>query len=573
MLKPKNIERLPAAMVELYSQVEMAALAYMAERIMAVEDFIPASRYQYRKLIEMGNYHSYIVKALAALTGKTETQIKRLIRNAGQKSLRFDGHIYRLAGLDPPPLAVSPAIQTVMAAGLESTMGLFDNLTRTTANTSTRQFERALDRAWLQVSTGAFSHQEAVRMAVKELCSKGLASIEYPTGHTDYLDVAVRRAVLTGVHQTALKMQETIADELGCDLVEVTAHAGARTGVGAADHAGWQGKIYSRSGTHQKYPSLAEKTGYGTGPGLGGWNCRHDMFPFFEGISEPTYTKEELAELNAPKYEYNGKRLTEEETNSRQRYIERQIRRWRREEAAMKAAGLDSSQAASKLHQWLDTQKDFLEQTGLKRQFDREWVERPTMAANAVRNTGRRVEYNPNADFSITLDGYDKEVLAGLSRASAGVAQDGAADGLEHLRLVDLKTGEMVYSETGYADEVGGSNFWNCLSERQNSCLAFVHNHNTDGCFSEQDMVTLLSDNPVNMFVAVRLDGVRYIAEKVRTPANTFYFDVLYQDDMNALNQRVRDGIISAPERARAREELLVNNLLRDYTKGLIELE
>ena len=379
MLRPKDIERLPAAMVELYSQVEMDALVYMAERIKAVEDFIPASQWQYQKLIEMGNYHSYIVKALASLTGKTETEIKRLIRNAGQKALRFDDAVYRRAGLDPPPLAASPAIQEVMAAGLENTMGLFDNLTRTTANTSTRQFERTLDRAWLQVSTGAFSHQEATRMAIKELGGKGLASIEYPSGHVDSLDVAVRRAVLTGVNQTALKMQERQAEELGCDLVEVTAHAGARTGVGVADHAGWQGKVYSRSGTHSKYPSLVEKTGYGTGQGLGGWNCRHSMFPFFEGLSEPSYTEAELAELNAPKYEYNGKKLTEEEANSRQRYIERQIRRWRREKAAMKAAGLDPPQAASKLRQWQATQKDFLAQTGLKRQYDRERV---TMTAS-----------------------------------------------------------------------------------------------------------------------------------------------------------------------------------------------
>lgn len=73
--------------------------------------------------------------------------------------------------------------------------------------------------------------------------------------------------------------------------MEVTAHAGARP-----EHAEWQGKIYSRSGKSKKYPSLKDKTGYGTGPGLGGWNCRHSMFPFYEG-STRAYTDEELEEL------------------------------------------------------------------------------------------------------------------------------------------------------------------------------------------------------------------------------------------------------------------------------------
>ena len=186
-------------------------------------------------------------------------------------------------------------------------------------------------------------------MAIKELSSKGIESITYPSGHVDHLDVAVRRAVLTGINQTALKLQEARADEMGCDLVEVTAHAGARTGIGIANHAGWQGKIYSRSGTHSKYPDFQEKTGYGSGAGLGGWNCRHSFFPFFEGISEPAYTEKELEELNAPKYEYNGQKLTEYEATQRQRYIERQIRRWKRENAALKAAGLDTTESAAKL--------------------------------------------------------------------------------------------------------------------------------------------------------------------------------------------------------------------------------
>lgn len=374
MLRPRYLERLPDAMVELYSQVEQDILANMAVRIAAFDDFIPAAEGQYAKLIEMGNYHSYVVKALASMMGKTEAEVKRIMERSGAEALRFDDAAYRSAGLDPPPLSASPALQEVLNAGLRSTMGLFENLTRTTANTSTRQLERALDRAWLQVNSGAFSHQETTRMAIKDLAAGGVESITYPSGHTDKLDVVVRRAVLTGVNQTALKLQEERAMEMGCDLVEVTAHAGARTGAGVANHAEWQGKVYSRSGTHAKYPSLVEKTGYGTGPGLGGWNCRHSMFPFFEGLSTPAYTKKELEELNAPKYDYNGKKITEYEATQRQRYIERQIRRWKRESTAMKAAGLDTSESAAKVRRWKETQRDFLRQTGLKRHFDRERV-------------------------------------------------------------------------------------------------------------------------------------------------------------------------------------------------------
>lgn len=375
MLKPKQIDALPQALVELYSQLEMDILSDMARRISGMDLFIPAAQWQYRKLAEMGNCHGWIMQALSAQTGKSRREIERMMEEAGVKAYRQDATIYKRAGLSPPELAASPSLQAVINDGIRNTEGLFENLTGTTADTATKQFERALDRAWLQVQSGGFSQEEAVRMAVKDLSAAGVESIVYPSGHVDHMDVAVRRAAVTGANQAALRLQDSLADEMDSDLVEVTAHTGARTGKGVANHAGWQGKVYSRSGDSRTYPSLVASTGYGTGEGLGGWNCRHSFFPYFEGISDPAYTAAELEEMNAPKYTYNGEKLTEYEASQKQRAIERHIRRWKREYKAMEAAGLDTSEAAGKLAGWQKTQRDFLEQTGLKRQAERERVE------------------------------------------------------------------------------------------------------------------------------------------------------------------------------------------------------
>ncbi len=201
-----------------------------------------------------------------------------------------------------------------------------------------------------------------------------------------------------------------------------------------------------------------------------------------------------------------------------------------------------------------------------------EWKNRQGIAAEAPRNTGKRVKYNPDADFSITLDGYDNTTLSGLSDASFEVAQLGAKDGLEHLCLVDLENGSILFRETGEESQVGGPLFWSILEQNPNKRFAFVHNHPTDGCFSETDMRTLLSNNPVEMFIAVRHDGIRYIAEKSSTPSETVFFDSLYQSEIDVLNRQVKDGIITAGERTKLREELIVDNLIRDYTRGLVEL-
>lgn len=167
---------------------------------------------------------------------------------------------------------------------------------------------------------------EAIYNAVSELASQGIKAVTYPSGHTDWADVAVRRAVMTGISQTAGQMQLDLAAEMGCDLVEVTSHMGARP-----SHAEWQGKVYSISGKSKKYPKLSTATGYGRGDGLKGWNCRHDFYPFFEGISERANLPVDVTENNR-QYELSQK----------QRAMERSIRATKRRLAAYDGALADT---------------------------------------------------------------------------------------------------------------------------------------------------------------------------------------------------------------------------------------
>lgn len=380
MLTPEQLDHYPDSLVELWACTEQSIIADMARRINGFDLFIPSAQWQLAKVKEMGQMEEYILQELAFQSYRSWDDLKALMTEAGIKTLEFDDHIYEAAGLRPAALKDSPALQAVLLAGLDKTNGLFRNLTNSAAAAGSRQFERALDLAYMQVTTGAFSHTEAIKHAIKQLSRGGLEAVVYDSGRVEHLDVAVRRAVLTGVNQTAAKLQISRADEMGCDLVEVTAHAGARP-----SHAVWQGGIYSRSGKSEQYENFEYATGYGTGPGLCGWNCHHNFHPFFEGISKPAYTQKELEQFNAKNYEYNGVKMTEYEASQKQRYIERQIRRWKREEQAMQAAKLPTQEAKAKIAKWNAVQKDFLKQTGLKRQYDREWVAknvRPLMASN-----------------------------------------------------------------------------------------------------------------------------------------------------------------------------------------------
>ena len=368
MLTPKYLEQLPDAILELYAQSEMDILADMARRISTYDYWIPAADWQAQKLVEAGIVRDDIVSIMSKMTGKSQAELRKLMQQAGSKTLATDREIYESNGLAVPTIRDSEALKNALNAGFKATNQTMKNLTKTTANTATRQFEDALDRAWMQINSGAFDGNAAIRSAIKNLSRQGIGAITYPTGHIDNIEVAVRRAVVTGVNQTCGQLQITLADEVGCDLVETTAHGGARP-----SHAEWQGKIFSRSGKSKKYPDFRQSTGYGTGAGLCGWNCRHSFHPFFEGSSR-AYTDDMLEDYEAKNYTYNGEKMTEYEATQQQREIERNIRRWKRENVAMEAAGLDTTESAYKIKQWQDKQKDFLTQTGLKRQVDREQI-------------------------------------------------------------------------------------------------------------------------------------------------------------------------------------------------------
>lgn len=371
MLTPGYLQTVPDPLIELYGEAEAAILEDMARRINGYDMFIPAAQHQMRMLEEMGALREEIMGQLSRLTGKSTKELERIMRDAGMRAVKADDMIYKAAGLAPSPLSASKELQRALATGLKQTRGLFTNLTRTTALAAGKQFEKALDLAYMEVYSGAFSPQEAVRKAVQSLCQQGVTAVNYRSGHRDSMDVAVRRAVITGVNQTAMRMQMARADELDVDLVETTAHAGARP-----SHAEWQGQIFSRSGRSSRYPDFVRVTGYGTGAGLGGWNCSHSFRPYFEGMPR-AYTEEMLQDYTAAKYEYNGKQLTEYEALQIQRNIERHIRQYKREQQALKAIGNDTSAAAANLKRWNSRQKDFIQQTGLKRQPSRETVPKP----------------------------------------------------------------------------------------------------------------------------------------------------------------------------------------------------
>ena len=363
MLPPSYLDAMPDAFVQLAQQVEDEILQDVARRIGKMGTLTETADWQLWRYQQTEAVRENVVKLLAKYSGKSEATIRRLLKEAATEAMEREDAIYYHYNLEPTPFEESAALNNLLNAGARQTCGTWRNLTATTANTVSGAFEHPLDVAWGKVATGAFDYKTAVKQAVDSLADE-MPEITYPSGHTDSLEVAARRAVLTGVNQTAGKLQEARMDEMNVEFVETSAHGGARP-----SHAEWQGRRFHRGGAvdylGKHYPDFEQATGYGTGAGLCGWNCRHTFFAIFPELGDPpTWTEESLQELNARNIEYNGKLYTQYEVNQMQRARERNVRKWKKRYLAESAAGSDTTDSAVRLKAARQSLSEFAKATG-----------------------------------------------------------------------------------------------------------------------------------------------------------------------------------------------------------------
>ena len=388
MLTPDYLEHCTDEAIKINAELENFIIQDIARRIVQAGTMTETARHQIRALQENGNLYNEIIEEIAKITKRSETTVKKIFEDATIESMTFDDKIYELAGLKPTAFRESPSIMQILKTGIQKANGDIHNLIMTTAGTSQSKFTMLSNMAYRQYTSGAFDYNTAIFNAVEQLSKDGI-DVLYPSGKTDKIDVAVRRALLTGVNQTANELQDQRAEEMGTDLFEITAHAGARVTKKQdwTNHAWWQGKVYSISGNSDKYPALSV-TGYKIKiDGLAGINCRHNKFPFIEGVSRRAYTDEELEKINNKTVKYNGREVGEYEALQTQRKMERDIREIKRtlsgyqgimfgteDETLLNQTKNKFTLCSKKLKSKEAELKDFVEQTGLKRDTARERV-------------------------------------------------------------------------------------------------------------------------------------------------------------------------------------------------------
>lgn len=269
-----------------------------------------------------------------------------------------------------------------------------------------------LDNAITMMASGAFDYNTLIRKVVSCMTASGLRTVDYASGHSNRVDVAVRRAMLTGMGQLTGQIARMNGQALGTDKYEVDWHPGARP-----DHAKWQGRVWT-------YQQLISVCGLGTGPGLLGWNCRHTYYPFLEGISVRNYSDEWLEAMDrkeAQKITYRGREYNAYEATQKQRQMETAMRAQREKAQLLKQGGADPDDvlnARCKYQAMLDEYKEFSKKFNLPEQRERIYADLHGRVAPSQRTYKRwqsgEAEKSRRTDMDLAGKGVVKSTVSDI---------------------------------------------------------------------------------------------------------------------------------------------------------------
>lgn len=384
-MTPDELEQLPKPTERIMTAMEIAIMTEIVERIKNAGEVTPLIDWTLSRLATIGESKARIKKIISNALADTDLQIDKIYEQAIRSDYVVNKELYQAVGKDYLPYSENKWLQQVVESIKEQTkdsLRPMENITQTTGfnirigkdkvfTPLSEYLERSLDKAMFEITSGIKTYSQAIDGVIDEMTSSGLRTVDYASERSDRVEVAVRRAVMTGVAQLTDKVNEKNAEELDTDYWEVEWHMGARnTGTGFLNHQSWQGKVYSSA-------EMRTVCGLGEMLGFAGINCYHIRYAFIPGISKRKYTDEWLEEQNRKentKKIFNGKEYDTYSALQYQRRLERTIRKQKQDIKLLEKAKADPDDIVAAKSQKRLTEKvytEFSKEMGLRQQLER----------------------------------------------------------------------------------------------------------------------------------------------------------------------------------------------------------
>lgn len=549
MFTPTEIEALPSAMEQLYRSLQLNIMSDLTERLKANgEEITSAADWQINRLYELGVSKDEIDSLIQSTLDVSDDEIDRIYDEVVQSGYARNEELYTSKGKEYIPYAENKQLQQLVKAVKNQTKSEFKNITgslgfavRNADNTLSFTpladfYQRTFDNGLMQIASGAIDYNTVLKKAVKAMTDSGLRTVDYASGWSNRVDVAARRALMTGFNQVVAKVNEDNAEQLGTEYFEVSYHRGARP-----THQVWQGRVYSKK-------ELETVCGLGTVTGLCGANCYHSYSPFIKGIDTPTYSEEELDRMNedenAPK-EYNGKEYTAYEAQQKQRQLETAMRADRQKIELLTQGGADYDTitgAKVRYFQRQDEYVKFSKAMGLPEQWERVTVngknalgsKLPKKAESVNKITAENVAKSsksgiikekskkpitPITDKAIScipkvdIEGYTEEQCLEIQKQHKELLKISKEqnDNKEVAFVLKNDVSKMITEPIKGTDEK--IDFGSAL---QGKDLFVMHNHPRNSSYSLNDIIEFIKNDSIKTFTIVKNDGNIEVLTKLK---------------------------------------------------------
>lgn len=329
MFTPNEIEAMPFLLETRFKKLEERIMADIIRRLKKNSGEITRTAdWQIYRLHELGKSKKEIKKYIQEALNLSDTEIDRIYSDVLAEGYARDASLYTALGKDFIAFEDNKPLQQMISAVKSQTKEGYNNITqslgfavkspngKTMFKPIAEYYQNTLDKAVMDITSGAFDYNTVLKRTVSEMTNSGLRTVDYASGYSCRTNVAIRRAVVTGFHQVVAKINEDNAQKLNTNTFEVSWHSGHRP-------SHWWGGLWFT------LEELVDVCGLGTVEGLCGANCYHSYTAVVPGISAPTYTKNQLEQLEAQEKEtkeYNGKAYTKYEALQRQRRLESSMR-------------------------------------------------------------------------------------------------------------------------------------------------------------------------------------------------------------------------------------------------------
>lgn len=344
MLPPDDIDALRILAMQITDPMTDFLLRDIARRVAEAGQITSMAGYQIWKIQELGKSQKEVKKKLVELLNVSLDEIDEIFEQAAEEGYKFD--LSKLPTGEGIPFEENESLIQIVRAAVTLAQDDFTNITQTIGMISPYgqrlplydAYNACCDFAFEQVFTGATDYNTAVQTACRNLYQRGLVTVDYESGAKASIETAVRRNIMGGLGLMQEKISEQNHEKYGADGWEISAHAAS-----APDHEPIQGKQYRDEDYQKLNDSLVRR--------IGTLNCGHAAFPIFYGVTEPTYTAEQLEAFkraNADGITYQGKHYTTYEATQAQRRLETAIRKCKRKITVLEGAGDDDALRAAR---------------------------------------------------------------------------------------------------------------------------------------------------------------------------------------------------------------------------------